>query len=83
MMLNVTTATLGQEYWVSSLEGNKKVQNYLLSLGLFPGETLELVWKSKINFVLLLKDGRYAIDEALALQIHLIPKEESADEITT
>lgn len=74
-MINVTTAQTGEDYWVLSLEGSKKVKNYLLSLGLFPGESLRVLWKSKTNFVLSLKEGRYAIDDTLAKQILLTEKE--------
>lgn len=71
--MTIQDGKAGQSYHVGSVEGNEKNKTYLLTLGIFAGSTLTIITKTQSTYIISVKDGRYAIDHALAGQICLIP----------
>lgn len=67
----LTKAEEGQTYIVKSVEGDSKVEKFLFSLGCFKGEELTLISRISDNFIINIKDSRYAIDEKMANYIVL------------
>ena len=68
--MNLTTADLGKEYIVKSIETDDEELNaFLFSLGCYSGEPITVVQKLKKSCVVSIKDGRYNIDNELAAAI--------------
>ena len=56
---------------VKIVEGNDKTVNFLFTLGCFEGEEVTLISKLCGNYIINIKDSRYAIDEKMANAIVL------------
>ena len=70
--MNLTQATLGQEYLVSAIETEDEELNaFLFSLGCYSGEPITVVSRRKSTCVVAIKDGRYSIDSKLAKTIEI------------
>lgn len=69
--MNLSKAQLGVTYRIECVQAKLKTVEYLLTLGCFEGEQLTLVSKLSGNYVVSLKDSRYAIDEEMAKDIVL------------
>ena len=70
--MNLTNATLGQEYIVQRLEtGDAELDAFLFSLGCYSGEPITVVSRRWGSCVISVKDGRYCIDNQLAAAIHI------------
>ncbi|MBM7613868.1 FeoA family protein [Alkaliphilus hydrothermalis] len=67
----LSKAKIGQTFNVKSVEGKEKIQKFLFSLGCFEGEEITLISKLAGNYVVNIKDSRYAIDEGMAKSIVL------------
>jgi ferrous iron transport protein A len=67
----LTKAKVGQTHEITKIEGKEKVQRFLFSLGCSEGEKITLISILAGNYVVNIKDGRYAIDEAMAKSIVL------------
>jgi len=67
----LSKARIGQTFNVKSVEGKEKVQKFLFTLGCFEGEEITLISKLAGNYVINIKDSRYAIDEGMAKSIIL------------
>ena len=68
--MNLTQATLGQEYLISAIETEDEELNaFLFSLGCYSGEPITVVSRRKSTCVVAIKDGRYSIDNQLARAI--------------
>ena len=65
----LTKAKVGQTLNVSRIEGKEKVKRFLFSLGCFEGQQITLVSILAGNYVINIKDSRYAIDEGVAKSI--------------
>ena len=65
----LTKAKVGQTLNVSRIEGEEKVKRFLFSLGCFEGQQITLVSILAGNYVINIKDSRYAIDEGVAKSI--------------
>lgn len=65
----LTKAKVGQTLNVSRIEGKEKVKQFLFSLGCFEGQQITLVSILAGNYVINIKDSRYAIDEGVAKSI--------------
>jgi len=65
----LTKAKVGQTVNVIKIEGKEKNRRFLFSLGCFEGEEITLISILGGNYIINIKDGRYAIDEALAKSI--------------
>jgi ferrous iron transport protein A len=67
----LSKAKIGQTFNVKSVEGKEKVKKFLFSLGCFEGEEITLVSILAGNYVVNIKDSRYAIEEKVARSIVL------------
>lgn len=67
----LSKAEEGQTYIVKSVNGDSKVEKFLFSLGCFEGEEITLISRISDNFIINIKDSRYAIDEKMAKSIML------------
>ena len=59
-------AKIDDTYNVMQVEGKEKVKKFLFSLGCFAGEEITIISKLAGNFIVIIKDSRYAIDESMA-----------------
>jgi ferrous iron transport protein A len=62
----LSKAKIGQTYNVIRVEGKEKVKKFLFTLGCFEGEEITLISKLAGNYIVIIKDSRYAIDESMA-----------------
>ncbi len=65
-------AKLGEVRQIKDVSGNDKIRKFLFSLGFSEGEEITLISKIAGNFVVCIKDCRYAIDQNMARSIELI-----------
>ena len=72
MNMNLTNATLGQEYTVQRVETeDAELDAFLFSLGCYSGEPITVVSRRWGSCVISVKDGRYCIDNQLAAAIRI------------
>ena len=64
-------AKVGQTFNIERVEGKEKVIKFLFTLGCFKGEEITLISKLAGNYVVNIKDSRYALDESMAKSIVL------------
>ncbi len=69
--MQLAEGIFGETYRVKSIEGTEKVQRFLFSLGCSEGEEITLISKLAGNFIVNIKDNRYAIDTKMAKAIEL------------
>lgn len=69
--MNITKAKIGSTYEVARIEGREKVQRFLLSLGCYPGERVTLVNILAGNYIVNIKDSRFALDQETAEAVFL------------
>lgn len=62
----LTKGKIGDTYNVKQVEGKEKVKKFLFTLGCFEGEEITLISKLAGNYIVIIKDSRYAIDESMA-----------------
>ena len=68
--MNLTTADLGKEYIVKSIETDDEELNaFLFSLGCYSGEPITVISRRRGGCTVSIKDGRYNIDNLLAAAI--------------
>ena len=61
--MNLTNATLGEEYIVQRIETeDPELDAFLFSLGCYSGEPITVVSRRRGSCVISVKDGRYCID---------------------
>ena len=65
---------MGETFMVKQVEGKEKVKKFLFTLGCFEGEEITLISKLAGNYIVIIKDSRYAIDESMAKVIVLEDK---------
>jgi ferrous iron transport protein A len=70
----LSKASIGQKSCIERIEGTDKKKRFLTSLGCCEGEFITLVSILAGNYVVNIKDSRYAIDERMARQIVLSEK---------
>ena len=66
---NLSNAKIGQTVQIKRVEGKDKVKNFLTTLGCFEGESVTLISILAGNYVINIKDSRYAIDSGMAKSI--------------
>ena len=71
--MTINKSKTGTTYKVVSVASDPKVCKFLNTLGLFEGSEITLISKLGTNFILNIKDSRYAIDTALASKIQVNP----------
>ncbi|WP_216378126.1 FeoA family protein [Arcanobacterium phocae] len=60
-------AEVGRTYTVQELHtGDSEMDSFLLRLGCYVGESITVLSKKKNSCIVVIKDGRYAIDNVLA-----------------
>ncbi len=64
--LLLSKAKIGHTGSVLKIEGKEKIKKFLMSLGCYEGEEITLVSILAGNYVVNIKDSRYAIDESMA-----------------
>ena len=67
-------AKIGQTFNIERVEGKEKTKKFLFTLGCFEGEEITLISKLAGNYIVIIKDSRYAIDESMAKVIVLEDK---------
>ena len=68
--MNLTDAKAGKEYVISSVKTNdEELDNFLFSLGCYSGEPITVISHTPGGCVVAIKDGRYSIDNQLAMVI--------------
>ena len=66
-MMNLTKAIEGQEYIIRQLEtDDEEMDAFLFSLGCYSGEPITVISRTRGNYMVSIKDGRYSIDKQLA-----------------
>ncbi len=69
--MTLSTSKVGNTYRVTAVRSEQKLQNFLKTLGLIEGGEVTLITKTGTNYILNLKDSRYAVDKALASKIEV------------
>lgn len=65
--MNLTEANVGEEYIIKEIQtDDEELDAFLFTLGCYSGEPITVVSKTKRNYVLSIKDGRYNVDSQLA-----------------
>lgn len=67
----LTKAKTGRTFNIVSVDGKDKIKKFLFSLGCHEGERLTLVSILAGNYVINVKDSRFAIDENMAKLIEV------------
>ncbi len=57
---------------IKAVNGNEKMRKFLFTLGCSEGEELTLISVLSGNYIISVKDSRYAIDRTIAKAIELI-----------
>jgi len=65
--MNLTEANVGEEYIIKEIcTDDEELDAFLFTLGCYSGEPITVVSKTRKNYVLSIKDGRYNVDSQLA-----------------
>lgn len=67
--MTIATCDEGKTYKVVAVGGDEKLKGFLKTLGLLENSNVTLISKSSTNFILNIRDSRYAIDKTLASDI--------------
>lgn len=70
-MMVLTMAKAGQIHSIKTVKGNPKTRDFLFSLGCNEGEEITLISILAGNYIINVKDSRYAIDKKMAEAIEL------------
>lgn len=62
----------GDKGIIEEVRGSEKVRNFLQTLGCSKGEEITLISVLAGNFIINIKDSRYAIDSSIAKAIQLV-----------
>lgn len=71
VIMPLSKAALGSTVKVKSVTGSDKVCRFLFTLGCHAGEEITLVSVLAGNYVIRVKDSRYAIDKRMAQSIEV------------
>ena len=65
--MNLTNAQAGKEYIVRNIvTDDEELDAFLFSLGCYSGEPITVISRTRGNYMVSIKDGRYSIDKQLA-----------------
>ncbi|MEG0774277.1 FeoA family protein [Clostridium sp.] len=67
----LSKAGIGETFNIKQVEGKEKIKKFLFTLGCFEGEEITLISKLAGNYIVNIKDSRYALDENMAKSIVL------------
>jgi len=65
----LSKANVGGTFNIKQVDGKEKIQKFLFTLGCFQGEEITLISKLAGNYIVNIKDSRYALDESMAKSI--------------
>ena len=68
-MMPLTFANTGEEYVVKKISGKPEVKKHLENLGITTGSTVTVLFEECGSVVLMVKEGRLALDKNLATKI--------------
>jgi len=68
----LSDAKAGYEGYINNILGDKKVKQFLVSLGCYKGAKIKLVSILAGTYVINIKDSRYALDHKMASSIELL-----------
>ncbi len=71
-MMPLSKARPGYIGYIEAIIGNDKTRQFLFSLGCSEGEEIKLISVLAGNYIIQIKDSRYAIDKKMAQSIQLI-----------
>ena len=70
--MTLLEAKEGQTYEITGIEtGDDEMRSFLFRLGCYEGEPINLISKKKKGCVVVIKDGRYSLDNQLAEAVSL------------
>ena len=70
--MNLWAAQEGKEYIIQRIEtDDEELDAFLFSLGCYSGEPITVIAKRKNNYTVVIKNGRYNIDDQLASAIEI------------
>ncbi len=69
--MRVNELKVGESAVIDKIEGDERTSKFLRSLGCSKGTEITLVSILAGNYVVSIKDGRYALDKNMARSIHL------------
>lgn len=69
--MSLNKAKIGQRLTVKEVHGKDKIIKFLFTLGCFEGEQITVISKLAGNYIVNIKDSRYAIDEKMAKSIRV------------
>lgn len=72
MIMLLFKAKAGYKAQIKTVSGNDKIRNFLFSLGCSEGEEITLISVLAGNYIINIKDSRYAIDKRMAKAIELV-----------
>ncbi|MDR2046616.1 MAG: ferrous iron transport protein A [Clostridiales bacterium] len=67
--MTLAFAPLGREMTIKQIDADEKVKRHLENLGMYVGSPITSMFDSDGNVVLKIKDGRVALNRALAMKI--------------
>jgi ferrous iron transport protein A len=70
--MSIFEAKMGYRSKIASISGNDKIRKFLFSLGCCEGEEITLISVLAGNYIINVKDSRYAIDKNMAKAIEII-----------
>ncbi|NMB95776.1 MAG: ferrous iron transport protein A [Clostridiaceae bacterium] len=70
--MSLSMAGAGHRAVIKSISGNEKIRNFLFTLGCSEGEEITLISVLGGNYIINIKDSRYAIDKRMAKSIELV-----------
>ena len=65
----LSKAKMGDTFIIKQVDGKEKIKKFLFTLGCFEGEEITLISKLAGNYIVNIKDSRYALDENMAKSI--------------
>ena len=72
LVMNLTEALEGQEYIIKAIQtDDEELDAFLFSLGCYSGEPITVIKRRQGGCVVSIKDGRYNIDNQLAMAIQV------------
>lgn len=71
--MTLTKTIISKEYTIETIKANDpSMENFLFSLGCYPGERISVISKLSSNYIISVKGTRYSVDETLAKTINVI-----------
>lgn len=68
----LSKAKAGHKALIKTVSGNEKIRKFLFTLGCSEGEEITLISILAGNYIISVKDSRYAIDKAMAKAIEIV-----------